>query len=142
MSIAYSAYPAVKLYQNRHLLILCTIIALIAGVSALTNLPRLEDPRITPRYPQITTFLPGASAARIEALVTDPIEDSLREISEIKDIESSSIRGVSVITAEIDDKVLHVHRNVAHQQVGDHGMAIHQAGHCGGHIGRAFIGCH
>ena len=105
MSNRYSTYPAVSLYNNRHLLVLCTLIALIAGVSALTNLPRLEDPRITPRYPQITTFLPGASAARMEALVTDPIEDSLREISEIKDIQSSSIAGVSIVNVELEDKV-------------------------------------
>lgn len=97
--------PALLLFSNTHLLVLSSLIILLAGYSALANLPRLEDPRITPRYPKITTFLPGASAARVEALITEPIEDSLREIAEIKELSSTSLAGVSTMIAELDDSV-------------------------------------
>ncbi|MEE4377531.1 MAG: hypothetical protein V2J55_08460, partial [Candidatus Competibacteraceae bacterium] len=69
-SIDRSPGIATLLIRNRHLLGLTIIILLVAGLSALLNLPRIEDPRITNRNPNILTFLPGASAARVETLVT------------------------------------------------------------------------
>jgi len=40
------------------------------------------------------TFYPGASPDRVEALVTKPLEDELREISEIEELRSTSSSGV------------------------------------------------
>ena len=74
------------LLDNGHLLFLSIAILLVAGVSALVNLPRLEDPRLTTRNATILTLLPGASAARVEALVSEKLEKRLREVSEIKTI--------------------------------------------------------
>ena len=71
------------LFDNRHLLVLSLIVIGVGGLSAFQNLPRLEDPRITNRNPNIITTLPGASAARVEALVTKKIETELRDIAEI-----------------------------------------------------------
>lgn len=100
-----SSSLALRFYDNRYLLVLGLLTILLAGFSALSNLPRIEDPRITNRYPRVVTFLPGASAERIEALVTDPIEDSLRELSEIKEIQSTSRAGVSVVQMELQDYI-------------------------------------
>ncbi len=91
--------------RNRHLLVLSIAVLLIAGLSALLNAPRIEDPRITNRNPIILTVLPGASAARVEALVTKKLEDGLREVSEIKEIESSSRPGISLISLELEDRI-------------------------------------
>ncbi len=99
------AAPARALYTNSYLLALTLLIIFMAGYSALSNLPRIEDPRITPRYPQITTLMPGASAARIEALVTDPIEDALREIDELKKVESRSVAGISILNLELAEHI-------------------------------------
>ncbi len=90
-------------YRNAHLLVLTIIILLVGGWSAIANLPRLEDPRITQRAATILTFLLGASAARIEALVNEKIEDALEEIAEIKNIESTARSNVSSITVELQD---------------------------------------
>ncbi|MDJ0722231.1 MAG: efflux RND transporter permease subunit [Desulfobacterales bacterium] len=92
-------------YRNTHLLVLTIVILLVGGLAAITNLPRLEDPRITQRAATILTFLPGASAERIEALVNEKIEDALEEISEIKHIESTARSNVSSITVELQDSV-------------------------------------
>ncbi len=92
-------------FRNRHLLTLSIVIILVAGLSALVNLPRIEDPRITHRNPRILTVLPGASAARVEALVTEKLEDKLKEVSEIKEIESTSRAGVSLINLELQDAI-------------------------------------
>ncbi len=90
---------------NRHLLILSIALVLVAGLSALNALPRVEDPRITTRHASIITPFPGASASRVEALVSKKIEDRLRELSEIKTIESTSRSGISVIAIELQDRV-------------------------------------
>ncbi len=90
---------------NRHLLILTIAIILVAGLSALNSLPRIEDPRITTRNASIFTQFPGASAERVEALVSKKIEDKLRELSDIKTIESSSSSGISIVNVELQDWV-------------------------------------
>lgn len=78
---------------------------MVAGLASLANLPRIEDPRITSRNATIVTQLPGASAVRVEALVSKKLEDELRELSEIKTIDSTSRNGISVINIELQDWV-------------------------------------
>lgn len=99
------AAAALRFFENRYLLALALIIVLLAGYSALGNMPRIEDPRITNRFPRVVTFLPGASAERVEALVTDRLEDSLRELSEIKEMRSTSRAGVSIVQMELQDYI-------------------------------------
>ncbi len=94
------------LFAADHYLVSLTIlIILVAGLSAFINLPRIEDPRITTRNALITTTLAGASAERIEAEITKPIEDRIREISEVKRLESTSRANISVITLELQDRI-------------------------------------
>ena len=91
--------------RNRHLLVLTVVMILVAGASALVSLPRIEDPRITTRNATIVTPFPGATAGRVEALVSKKIEDRLRELAEIKTIESTSRSGISVVNIELQDWV-------------------------------------
>ncbi|WP_237384533.1 efflux RND transporter permease subunit [Sulfidibacter corallicola] len=92
-------------YRNTHLQVVTIVVLLVAGISAIKNLPRLEDPRITQRNATILTFLPGASASRVEALINEKIEVALEEISEIKDIESTARSGVSSIQVSLEDDI-------------------------------------
>ena len=96
---------ALRFFENRHLLVLSIITIILAGFSVLSAMPRIEDPRITNRFPRVVTFFPGASAEQVEALVTDPIEDSIRELSEVKEIRSTSRAGVSVLVMELEDYI-------------------------------------
>jgi len=93
-------------FDNRSLLGVSIAVLLVAGVSAFLTLSRLEDPRITNRNPIVLTPVPGASADRVEALVTEKLEESLQDIAEIKDIESTSRAGISVLAIELDDEVV------------------------------------
>lgn len=92
----YSAF-----LTNGHLLALTIVIFLVAGISAISSLPRLEDPRIDTRNVLVLTPYPGASAERVEALVSDVIEDELRQLFEINEIKSTSRAGISVISIEL-----------------------------------------
>ncbi|WP_037055046.1 efflux RND transporter permease subunit [Rheinheimera baltica] len=88
-------------YKNGHLLVLTIVLLLVAGLSAVQNLPRLEDPRIDNRNVIILTPFPGASAERVEVLVTDVLEDSLRQLDEISELKSTSTAGLSSISVEL-----------------------------------------
>ena len=101
-----SDYPWYSMFvRSGHLLALAIIIVMVAGLSAIHTLPRLEDPRIDLRNALILTPYPGASAERVEALVTDVLEDELRELYEIKWIESTSKAGFSSLIIELQDWV-------------------------------------
>ena len=88
-------------YRNIRLLILTLILIFVWGFSSYINLPRLEDPELVSRFSLVTTFLPGATAERVESLVTDKIEEKLSEMEEINLYESTSRAGVSIVTVEL-----------------------------------------
>lgn len=95
-------------YRNRQLLILTITLIVVWGLSALLTLPRMEDPEITQRFAQVVTALPGATPERVEALVTEPLEDKLFELEEIASLESTSSTGISVISVELKESIRNV----------------------------------
>ena len=97
-------------YRNRQLFLLALTLILVWGLSSFFTLPRLEDPEITQRVSTITTLFPGASAERVEALVSKLIEDELSEIEEIDSLESRSQLGISVVTVNLKESVRNVDR--------------------------------
>ena len=92
-------------YRNSRLLILTICLILVWGLSSLQDLPRMEDPALSQWYGSITTRFPGASALRVESLVTEKLEQKLQEIEEIKFIESTSQLGTSFILLKLEDTV-------------------------------------
>ncbi|MCG9692566.1 efflux RND transporter permease subunit [Vibrio sp. Isolate22] len=95
----------IETISNTRLLILMTALLMVSGISAFMTLPRAEDPVIINRYANITTSFPGASAERVETLVTEVIENKLRELSEVKLVSSTSRPSVSIVTLELDDTI-------------------------------------
>jgi len=95
-------------YQDKRLLALSILVILVAGFSSFFVLPRLEDPILTPRFANVTTIFPGARADRVEVLVTEPLEEELQEIEEIKKVRSTSRAGVSALVIELRDDVYEV----------------------------------
>ena len=92
-------------YRNQRLLLLAISLIVVAGLAAYHVLPRLEDPLLTSRFAIIHTRLPGADAERVEALVTDKLEEELQTIEEIKELRSVSRVGVSTINIELRDDI-------------------------------------
>ncbi|MDJ0975048.1 MAG: efflux RND transporter permease subunit [Planctomycetota bacterium] len=95
-------------FRNRRLLVLTLVLIMATGGFALMQLPRQEDPTLTPRFGLVMTQLPGATAERVEALVTEKIERELRDIEEISVLSSTSRAGVSAISVELADTVTDV----------------------------------
>lgn len=92
-------------YRNIRLLILAFILITAWGISSFQALPRQEDPEMVSRVAIVKTAFPGASAERVEALVTEVLESEIAEIEEIKTIESDSRVGFSTVTIELVDAV-------------------------------------
>ncbi len=92
-------------YRNPRLLIMAVGLIVVSGLSAFHVLPRAEDPVLTMRSALILTRMPGAPAERVEALVTERIEKKLAEIDEIWHLESTSRRGISLVTVELLEEI-------------------------------------
>jgi multidrug efflux pump subunit AcrB len=91
-------------YRNPRLTALVVGLILVAGVASLQGLPRQEDPALSRRFAMITTFYPGATAERVESLVTDPIEKRVLELHEVHEVQSLSRSGVSTMRLELGDR--------------------------------------
>ena len=65
--------------ENPRLIALISALLIVAGLAALSALPTSEDPHVLNRVATVLTPFPGATPERVEALVSEPIEDALRE---------------------------------------------------------------
>ncbi len=92
-------------YRNFQLLLLTISLIVVWGLAAFFTMPRLEDPVLTQRNALIKTAFPGATVERVETLVSDKIEEELSDIEEIKNLESTSRPGFSIISLELKDTV-------------------------------------
>ncbi|MEM9092034.1 MAG: efflux RND transporter permease subunit [Cyanobacteria bacterium P01_F01_bin.53] len=88
-------------YRNTRLLLLTICLICIWGMTAFNALPRMEDPEFSQYFGLVTTRFPGASAARVESLVTEKIEAELFQIENIEELISSSSSQVSTIFVQL-----------------------------------------
>ena len=91
------------LKNNRTTLVFYAIIMMV-GVQSFINIGRQEYPSFTIRTAVVITQYPGRSAVQVEEEVTEPLEQAIRKISEIKNIKSTSKAGVSIINVNIRDE--------------------------------------
>ncbi len=91
-------------YRKKRLLLLAVGLILVAGFASLETLPRQEDPALSRRFADILTLYPGATADRVEALISEKIETHLQEVHEIALIESISRTGQSVVRIELEEQ--------------------------------------
>ena len=92
-------------YRNIRVLILTIFLVVAWGIASFESLPRQEDPELIPRTAVVKTAYPGASADRVEALVTETLESEITEIETVKNISSTSRVGFSTVTVELVDDV-------------------------------------
>lgn len=92
-------------FSNPRVVALALLVTVSAGLSALLALGRQEDPTITNRNASITTVLPGAEPGLVEALISKPLEDELRQIAAVDTVDTVSATGVSLVQVEIADGV-------------------------------------
>lgn len=92
-------------YRRPRATLLLLLLLVVDGLAGLLTLPRMEDPLLNDRAALIVTRFPGASAQRVEALITIPIEKELAEVEELKIIRTESRPGLSTVVVEVKDEL-------------------------------------
>jgi multidrug efflux pump subunit AcrB len=82
--------------NNSRIAIIGLLIITLVGIKNYFDLSQNSMPPYTIRKATIITKFPGASPLRVEELVTDALEESIREMVEVKTIESESRAGLSL----------------------------------------------
>ncbi len=92
-----------RFITNHVLANLTFLLVLAVGRLSYQGLPRQQDPTINFNWIIVTTPLPGATALDVESKVTDPLEDALRSLADVKFVSSNSREGISSILVRFDD---------------------------------------
>ncbi|MCH4888451.1 efflux RND transporter permease subunit [Acidaminobacter sp. JC074] len=87
------------------LTILVILLITAIGISGLLNLPKESLPEIV--FPSITvqTFFLGASPEDVESLVTEKIENKVKDFDDIESLESESSFGLSIVSISFNEGV-------------------------------------
>ncbi|MEX2380438.1 MAG: efflux RND transporter permease subunit, partial [Vicingaceae bacterium] len=97
--------PSSWAIENQTVIYVLIFVLLIAGISAYSNLPRESFPEIVETKIYISTPYPGNTAEDIERLITDPIEEAVENVSNVKEILSTSQQDYGLITVEFDENI-------------------------------------
>ena len=92
-----------RFLRNHVLANLTFVLVLIIGAMAYSQMPRQQEPTINFNWIQVFTYLPGASAADVEKRISDPLEDAIDRVPNVKFVNSSSREGVSSILVRFED---------------------------------------
>src|SRR5258707_7505744 len=84
--------------EHREVSWLILIGVLVWGALAYTRLGQQEDPTIPTRVAQLVTTFTGATASKVEELLTKPIERKISELQSIDVIKSLFRPRVSTLT--------------------------------------------
>lgn len=75
------------------------------GLSAYFAMPREDFPEIIETKVYISTPYPGNTAEDVERLITDPLEDKIKNISNVVEYTSTSQEDYSMIMVEFDEDI-------------------------------------
>ncbi|MDX2502228.1 MAG: efflux RND transporter permease subunit, partial [Deltaproteobacteria bacterium] len=82
------------------------LLVIVGGTYAFMDLQKLEDPFITIREAVVVAKYPGMPVEQVERLITRPIEEKIRSLGEVDDIENSTSEvGQSLIHVMIKDEI-------------------------------------
>ncbi|MDF1671948.1 MAG: efflux RND transporter permease subunit, partial [Vicingaceae bacterium] len=91
--------------NNKTTIYVGMIILLFMGVTAYFSMPREAFPEIKETKIYVSSIYPGNTAEDIEKLITEPLEDKLKMISNVVKIESTSQEDYSMIMVEFDENI-------------------------------------
>ena len=91
--------------DNPSVIYVMIAIFLYIGFTSYNAMPRENFPEIVDTKVYISTPYPGNTAEDIERLITDPLEEKLKNVSNVVDITSTSQEDYSIITVEFDEDI-------------------------------------
>ncbi len=96
--------PVTAITNHQFTLIVVALLTLL-GVLSFQTMPRSEDPQFDFPMVMVTVSYPGTSPLDMERLVTDPIEEEINELEDIRDIKTRIMDGVTLVEVEFDFSV-------------------------------------
>src|SRR5688572_3459353 len=87
--------------EQRHISWVLLIGVVLWGIYGYMKMPKRKDPEVPVRVAVALTPWPGASAEKVEDLVTRKLEAKVAENAKVKKIESISRTGLSVVYVEL-----------------------------------------
>ncbi len=91
------------LIRNHPLANIAFVVVLVMGTMAYLTMPREQDPEVNFNWLVVTAVLPGASPADVERKVTQPLEDAVARVADIRFISSISREGVATLLVRFRD---------------------------------------
>ncbi len=85
------------LISNHPLANIAFAVVLLLGLLSYLTMPREQDPEINFNWVSIVTALPGSSAEEVERLVTNPLEDGIKGVADVRFVISTSRENISTI---------------------------------------------
>lgn len=92
-----------KILDNHVLATLTFILVMFMGKEAYQNMPREKNPTFNYNAVAVSSGLTGASAWDVEKLLTDPIEDAVAKIADVRTVTSVSQEGYATVTVRFGD---------------------------------------
>lgn len=102
--VAHAHNTARFLTEHRHIAWVLLVATMLWGVYGYTGMPKRKDPAVPVLYAAAVCPWPGASAEKIEQLVTRRIEERIAENARVERIESTSRGSVAVIVIALDER--------------------------------------
>lgn len=94
----------IAIERNRVTYTILTVI-IVMGLVLYQSLSRDSMPPYTVRVATVVSSFPGASPERVEQLVTDKVEKVVQELPELKEVNSTSRTGLSIVSITLKDEV-------------------------------------
>ena len=91
--------------SNKTTIYMAMLLVLFLGGSAYNSMPRENFPEIRETKIYISSVYPGNTAEDIEKLITDPLEDKLKTVSNVVEITSTSQEDYSMVVVEFDERI-------------------------------------
>ena len=91
--------------NNKTTMYVLIALILFLGTGAYFSMPRESFPEIKETKIYISSVYPGNTAEDIEKLITDPIEDKLKTVSNVVEITSTSQEDYSIVIVEFDENI-------------------------------------
>lgn len=91
--------------KNKGVVLFFYTLLIMLGASSLVNIPKQESPAFPSWNAVIITHFPGASPQKVEELITEKIEEKMKEVDDLKDITSTSKTGVSYVSLAIKEHI-------------------------------------
>ncbi|EGV43800.1 efflux RND transporter permease subunit [Bizionia argentinensis JUB59] len=91
--------------NNKTTMYVLILVIFYLGVAAFFEMPRESFPEVNETKIYISSIYPGNTAEDVEKLITDPLEDELKTVSNVVEITSTSQEDFSMIIVEFDEGI-------------------------------------